>query len=95
MMREAGAMHNRASQLLTDLTVLTGTPTSLAVRNENTPHTLSDECLWGQKAIAAFLGCSLDKVAALRDAGAPIGKAAGHVFSLKSDLVRWLRQQIP
>lgn len=88
---------NRDSQLLTDLTVLTAPHTSLEVRNENSPPPLSlrEECLWGQKAIAAFLGCSLDKVTALRDAGAPIGKAAGHVFSLKSELIHWLRQQMP
>lgn len=61
---------------------------------ESTLETLSGEVLWGTKAIARFLDVSEDKVRALRDAGAPIGRVGGHVCSFRTDLMQWLRDQV-
>lgn len=57
------------------------------------PITLHGNALWGGKAIAAFLDCSVDKVHSLKSDGAPIKKIGGRLFALRTDLMDWLRQQ--
>lgn len=72
---------------LTDRTDLTGGQGKAA------PSTLRGEALWGAKAIAAFLDCSVDKVHSLKETDAPISKIGGQLFALRSDLLEWLRRQ--
>lgn len=60
----------------------------------DTPMTLKGQALWGCKAIANFLDTPQDKVAKLREMGAPIGKVGGQLFALRSDLLTWLQGQI-
>lgn len=61
--------------------------------NEHVPDTLRGNALWGAKAIASFLDCSLDKVHSLKETDAPIKKIGGQLFALRSDLMEWLQQQ--
>jgi hypothetical protein len=60
---------------------------------DTVPTTLRGNALWGAKAIAAFLDCSLDKVHSLKETDAPIKKIGGQLFALRSDLLEWLGQQ--
>lgn len=60
---------------------------------EDVPLTLRGNALWGAKAIACFLDCSVDKVHSLRETDAPIVKIGGQLFALRSDLMKWLQQQ--
>jgi phage terminase Nu1 subunit (DNA packaging protein) len=57
------------------------------------PTTLRGDALWGAKAIAAFLDCSMDKVHSLKETGAPISKIGGQLFALRSALMKWLQRQ--
>lgn len=57
------------------------------------PITLRGNALWGAKAIASFLDCSVDKVHTLKDTDAPITKIGGQLFALRSDLLAWLHRQ--
>lgn len=61
--------------------------------SEPVPITLRGNALWGAKAIAAFLDCSVDKVHSLKETDAPISKIGGQLFALRSDLMKWLQQQ--
>jgi hypothetical protein len=60
---------------------------------EPVPLTLRGNALWGAKAIAGFLDCSVDKVHSLKETDAPITKIGGQLFALRSDLMKWLQQQ--
>jgi hypothetical protein len=57
------------------------------------PDTLRGNALWGAKAIASFLACSVDKVHSLKETGAPIKKIGGQLFALRTELLEWLQQQ--
>lgn len=53
---------------------------------------LSREALWGGKAIAGFLGCSVERVYRWADdPEVPITRRGGTYFALKSELWAWLR----
>lgn len=56
--------------------------------------TLRGEALWGGKSIARFLDVPIDKLATLREAGAPIGKVGGQLVAMRSELLRWLQATI-
>jgi hypothetical protein len=60
------------------------------------PRTLEGDILWGAKAIARFLDCSVDFVETLcDDRSAPVRKRAGRICALKSELVAWLSDGNP
>jgi hypothetical protein len=63
------------------------------VTDDAVPLTLRGNALWGAKAIAAFLDCSVDKVHSLKETDAPITKIGGQLFALRSELMKWLQQQ--
>ncbi|PSO30217.1 DNA-binding protein [Bradyrhizobium sp. MOS002] len=55
------------------------------------PGRTNDE-LWGAKAIARHIGCSVDWVYQLAaDPDAPVFKPCGRYFAMKSELRSWLR----
>ena len=61
-----------------------------------TDLTLKAEALWTAKAIASFLGCTVDRVYRWADDPAvPIYKKGGSYFALKSELWAWLRAGKP
>jgi hypothetical protein len=50
------------------------------------------ERLWGAKAIARVIGCSVDTVASLaRRPETPIYQPGGRYYALRSELERWLK----
>jgi hypothetical protein len=52
----------------------------------------ADDHLWGAKAIAAFIGRSVDVVYELADdETAPVHKPGGRYYAAKSELRCWLR----
>lgn len=56
---------------------------------------LSREALWSAKAIASFLGCSVESVyrwAEMPDV--PVYRRGGNYFALKSELWAWLRSSV-
>lgn len=60
-----------------------------------TDLSLSKEALWSAKAIAAFLGCPVDRVYRWADdPSVPICKKGGSYFALKTELWAWLRADI-
>jgi hypothetical protein len=61
-----------------------------------TDATLKQEALWGAKAIATFLGTTVDRVYRwAEDPTVPIHKRGGTYFALKSELWAWLRSENP
>jgi hypothetical protein len=56
----------------------------------------SDDHLWGAKAIAQFIGRSVDVVYELADdEAAPVHKPGGRYYAAKSELRCWLRTNSP
>lgn len=57
-----------------------------------TEDTLKREALWTAKAIASFLGCTVDRVYRwAEDPAVPIYKRGGCYFAIRSELWAWLR----
>ena len=57
-----------------------------------TDITLRRDALWTAKAIADFLGCTVDRVYRWADDPAvPIYRRGGTYFAIKSELWAWLR----
>ena len=59
------------------------------------PASVSDDALWGQKAISTFLGCSPDYLAKLMGkTDIPVTRIDGRrCFALKSVLREWALEQ--
>lgn len=52
------------------------------------------DALWGAKAIARFIGASVDYVYGLAaDPSAPVYKPSGRYYSTKAELRQWLRSK--
>ncbi len=53
-----------------------------------------NDALWGAKAIARFIGASVDFVYELADdPSAPVYKPSGRYYSTKEELRQWLRSK--
>lgn len=54
----------------------------------------SNDALWGAKAIAHFIGASVDYVYGLAaDPTAPVYKPSGRYYATRTELTRWLRSK--